>query len=82
MTTATRKYTPIWKALKEKKVARITAPKVFHRRIIRAVVKEKDLDIAYKFECGETGSKMKLSYSTKDTVITFRISESSLLLRI
>ena len=79
MTEATRKYTPIWKILKEKKVARITAPKAFHNRIIRAVIKEKDLDILFKYECSERNSRMKLAYKKEQTVITFYLNETSLI---
>jgi len=52
-----RLYQPIWnklKALPAKQAATqgvsITAPRVLHRRILKAVVKEKWLDLGFKVE--------------------------------
>lgn len=52
-----RQYQPIWtklKALPAKQAATqgisVTAPRVLHKRIVKAVVKEKWLDLGYKME--------------------------------
>lgn len=52
---ADRQYYPIWKKLKalpaklaESQGVSITAPRVLHKRILKAVIKEKWLDLGYK----------------------------------
>ena len=82
MTTATRKYSPIWNQLKQKGTAKITAAKPFHKRIIHAVIKEKDLDLGYKLECSERNSRKKLGYRIQETVITFILAEQNILSRL
>jgi hypothetical protein len=45
-----RTYQPIWEQLKSNKtnMVRIAAPAKLHKRIRKAVIKEKDIDIIYK----------------------------------
>lgn len=75
-----RKYQPIWNALKEtansKRECRITAPPPLHRRIIKAVMKEKDQDTGYKYLLGEQGKRARLSYTIDHSVITFTLQIS------
>lgn len=65
------KYEPIWHELKEKGECRITAPAALHRRIVKAVIKRKDLDHAYKLACRHLGFKAVLEISREHSVITF-----------
>lgn len=71
-----RQYEPIWIELKNKNKAVITAPKVLHRRIIKAVCKEKDMDLGFKLKCSEECIRKKIFYTTKDSVIKFELKET------
>ena len=48
-----RQYEPVWLAIKTNLVCEISAHRVYHRRIIKAVVKEKDMDLGFKLELSE-----------------------------
>jgi hypothetical protein len=48
-----RQYEPVWIAIKTQSHCEISAHRAYHRRIIKAVVKEKDMDLGYKLECTE-----------------------------
>lgn len=76
---ATRKYSPIWYELKVKGTVRITAPKPFHRRIIRAVIKEKYMDLEYHLLMSEANRRQKLHYRTNQSVVIFNLVENRIL---
>lgn len=65
------KYQPIWELIKKDHTAKVVAVSRLHPRIIKAVTKRKDLDTAYKFECGEQHRKAVLSASIEGNTITF-----------
>jgi hypothetical protein len=76
-----RQYEPIWVKLKSlsqseasSKGVSITAPRALHRRIIKAVKKEKWMDIAYKLEIEPRVAV--LSHSQKNSILTFQLSFS------
>lgn len=69
-----RKYSTIWNELKTKGSARVAAPVPFHRRIIRAVSKEKYMDWGYKLVMSETGIVTKISYQIQGNIIRFKLS--------
>ena len=79
---ADRKYSPVWNILKVNGVVKITAPKPFHRRIIRAVIKEKYMDMGYHLLMSEAKRKQTLAYNIKQTVITFTLIENRMLSRL
>lgn len=60
MTKKLRTYEPIWIKLKATGKARVAALPEMHRRIYKAVHKEKDLDVAYKLQQELEGKKMEL----------------------
>jgi hypothetical protein len=68
-----RYYQPVWEELKKKQTARVTAPKSLHRRIIKAVIKEKWQDYGYKIELGNYNAV--ISYSISNSIITFTLSK-------
>ena len=70
-----RQYQPIWEQIKEIGVCEISAHKVYHRRIIKATVKEKDLDLGYKLECSESypPTQAVLRTSKSGSVIRFTL---------
>jgi hypothetical protein len=68
-----RYYQAIWEDIKKKEIVRITAPKPLHRRIIKAVIKEKWLDYAYKLE--SDNCNVILTHSISNSIITFKITK-------
>lgn len=60
----TSRYTPIWRELKTKGKVRLTAPTILHKRIIKAVKKRKDKDLAYRFSLSEDHKKARLVFET------------------
>ncbi len=73
-----RQYQPIWLRLKalppkqaEKQGISVTAPRVLHRRIVKAVVKEKWLDVGYKLEVEPKHAIMY--HSRNGSVLTFTL---------
>ena len=67
-----RYYEPIWLRLKKHKTVSITAPKPLHPRIIKAVVKEKYLDLGFKLELD--ASHAILSSHSKHSILTFTLN--------
>ena len=70
-----RQYYNIWKQLKTSGKVSITAPKPLHRRIVKAVKKEKCLDIGYKLQL--EGKTAILSHITQNSIITFYLDIKS-----
>jgi hypothetical protein len=70
-----RKYQPIWESLKVSKTVRISAHKSLHPRIKKAVQKEKDIDLLYKFEVSEIRPHVCaiLRMTSAGSVITFQL---------
>lgn len=71
---APRMYFPSWIALKKstldpKRIV-IAAPKAYHRRIYKAIIKEKDMDIVYKMQLNENAQRAKLSKTSEDARLT------------
>lgn len=74
-----RQYEPIWNKLKAlsrtdaKNIGvSITAPRVMHRRIIKAVKKEKWMDVGYKIQV-EPNTAL-LTHSRNGSILTFYLS--------
>lgn len=69
-----RRYQVIWNALKQDKHCTITVHPALHARVIKAVIKEKDMDIGYKLTAiseDERCYQMKLSYKREGARIKF-----------
>lgn len=71
----TRHYAPIWSELKSKQSCEITAHKTVHARIKKALRKEKDEDLAYKFECGELKNPVRaqLQMTSEGSILRFKL---------
>ena len=67
-----RYYEPIWNELKSKRTARISTRPALHRRIIKAVTKEKWMDIGYKISIDPHYSI--LTHTVRGQIITFTLS--------
>lgn len=71
-----RQYEKIWHTLKNLpqydaslKGVSISAPRAFHKRIIKAVIKEKWMDIEYKLL--HEPRVITLAHSKKNSILTF-----------
>lgn len=71
-----REYESIWIALKssKSKSVQISAPKSLHRRVIKAVTKEKWKDLGYKIMLEPKVAIM--TSTTKNSIITFTLKHS------
>jgi len=67
-------YLPIWETLKAQNKCTITAPPHFHKRIIKAVKKRRDKDIAFLYTLKEAGRKHKITYVISATTVTFSLT--------
>jgi hypothetical protein len=77
VTRPKRKYQTLWEEIKLKGVCVIrpanTTPQLF-KCIKKAVIKEKDLDLAYKFEMDDRRTKLEIERSDSG-IITFRLKK-------
>jgi hypothetical protein len=69
-----RQYEPVWIEVKINGYCEISAHRAYHRRIIKAVTKEKDLDLGYKLECTEKYPPVVAKMTSKRTGSVIRFS--------
>lgn len=67
-------YQPSWHALKKskdnpKRIV-IAAPAPYHRRIYKAIIKEKDMDAVYKWELSENCQNARLERRSEGSKLT------------
>lgn len=76
MTRSQRLYQPAWNQLKNNPTEplKIAAPKKFHARIIKAITKEKDMDVAYKLVMYEAGKRVRLRTHSDHNLLTFTLT--------
>ena len=67
------KYSPIWDTLKKTSECKITSPIALHKRVIKGVIRTKDSDTTFKFECSLKATKYRLHYTTKGNIIHFKL---------
>jgi hypothetical protein len=74
-----RHYEPIWNQIKQTGYCEISAHKALHRRIIKAIWKEKLQDLAFKQECLESTPPIRCITYTEVTgsVIKFRLEKKT-----
>lgn len=78
MSRPERHYLPAWNAVKAKGEAQLKVPPHAVARVRKAVIKEKDKDIAYKLSLQEAGQKRKLlrtSYNSASWVLTLILTD-------
>lgn len=70
-----RQYEPIWIQVKTEGRCEISTHRKWHKRIIHAMWKEKDLDLEYKLWCSEQSPPIqaRLSIQRTGTVIKFSL---------
>jgi hypothetical protein len=69
-----RKYEPIWHQLKSHGIVSITANRLSHPRIIKAVIKEKYGDVGYKVSIEP--ARAKLTYTCNHAILTFYLTKT------
>ena len=74
-----KKYEPIWKELRDNLVVSIAAPIPLHRKIIKEVIRVKDLDVMFKYECSEKRIRYVLTYRREGAKITFCLTKELVL---
>jgi len=72
-----RKYQPIWETIKRDNKASLAATPCMHRRIIKAVRKEKNKDAGWRLLLLERGIKYKLKEKIEGSLITFYLEDIS-----
>lgn len=74
MANKPRMYQPSWQSLKKSSLSPkrivIAAPKAFHRRIYKAIIKEKDMDLVYKMQLKENAQSARLERVSEDARLT------------
>lgn len=75
----TSRYLPIWLSLRKTGKCSITAPPHHHKRIIKAVKKRRDKDIAYRYALAEKNQSHRLKFVIEGTVIHFTLTTVSTL---
>ena len=73
-----RIYQPIWETLKKNHVCKLAAAPELHKRIKKAVIKEKYNDTAFKVECEVRGIFLELHIESKQGMLTFRLIRSKI----
>lgn len=73
-----RKYQEVWELVKKcndtkEKCVALTAHPAHHRRIKKAIRKEKHLDMAYALELSEAGLVARLDMESEKSKITIRL---------
>lgn len=75
-----RQYEAIWLRLKKDSSVRIAAPAALHRRIVKAVTKEKDMDVVYKMEMIGKNIRVYLKHESEGGVLRFWLDKKFTLL--
>jgi len=75
-----RQYEAIWLKLKNDTKVRIAAPAALHRRIVKAVTKEKDMDVVYKMEMIGKNLRVYLKHESDGGVLRFWLEKKYTLL--
>lgn len=64
-------YKNVWNALKQKGKVTLASPRPFHKRIIKALKKEKYKDVAFKFQLSETNQRAVFTSNSEGNTIEF-----------
>ena len=71
-----RFYEPIWIKLKAEHKAKLAAPKELHRRIVKAVMKERTSDLAFRLHLSDEQKKCWIQYSSDGNLLKFELKFS------
>lgn len=67
------RYSIIWIKLKAERKVKLSAPALAHRRLRKAIIKRKDLDLGFKFEMSEQNRRPHLSFKSEGSVLTVEL---------
>ena len=70
MPSITSRYAIIWHKLKQDKTVRLSAPAEAHRRLRKAIIKRKDIDLGFKLEMSEKNLRPYLSFKSESNILT------------
>jgi hypothetical protein len=68
-----RKYQAIWEQLKATGKCTVASPVAYHRRVIKAVLKERTQDTLYKFMLSEKKWFVRVYFKRESSKITFSL---------
>lgn len=68
-----RQYEPAWLALKEKGSVRLAVPRALHKRVVKAILKEKYMDIGYRLLMLEKKIRLRIEYTCEHNMITLKL---------
>lgn len=69
--SSSSRYTPIWNKLKLDGTCKIAAHPALHARIVKAVKKRKNEDLAFKFSISESQKVSRLTFKATASEIIF-----------
>ena len=72
------KYTQVWNKIKTTGRCELVADPKFHKRIIKAVSRKKELDLKYQFQLAEQGRKERINTTIEGTKIIFILNKTSI----
>ena len=73
------KYLPIWEALKKDSKVVLAVPVKLREKVLKEVIRIKDLDVMFKFEASEKRKSYRLSYTSEGARITIVMTEFTVL---
>lgn len=68
-----RTYEPAWHSLKQNLELRIAAEPAVHARIVKAVIKEKNIDLVYKLQLDEECKRAILTWNKQNKMLIFKL---------
>lgn len=68
-----RKYYPAWHKLKTEGKIILVTPKHLHKRVIKAIMKERSADTGFRLELAEQDRCAKVFATSKDNMIRFTL---------
>lgn len=68
-----RKYYPAWLVLKTKGKLTVVHPSHLHKRMVKAILKERTMDTGFRLELSEGNKYAKVFATSEGNLITFRL---------
>ena len=70
-----RQYQQLWNSLRDsnKRTIKLNAAPKFHRRIYKAVIKEKDMDLVFKLQLADNYQRSRLTSLSEGNILTITL---------
>jgi len=77
MTSSTRKYAPIWEAIKRDKSCQVKIPDpILFPRVRQGVIKEKNSDVVFRIENHHVDvARLAITFNPETKIITFELKQ-------